>query len=102
MNSLPHPLHTLEWHCIPGSFPSLRPEVINVRGNIGNSSLPDRISGTLKWHSMSLRLIDREGRATKMLQQLEHSLGRKVLLFSCGPMMMAMASSCIQEFLGVK
>src|SRR5882724_5285958 len=95
MNSLPHPPHTLAWHRIPGSFPSLSPEVINVRGNLGNSSSPDRISGMLKWRSTSLRLIDREGRAVKMLRQLEHTLGRKVLLFSCGPMMMAMASSCV-------
>src|SRR5882724_10428141 len=102
MNSLPHPPHTLAWHCILGSFPSLRPEVINIRGNLGNSSSPDRISGTLKWHSVSLRLIDREGRAAKTLWQLEHTLGRMVLLFSCGPMMMATASSCIREFLGVK
>src|SRR5882724_2675978 len=101
MNSLPHPPHTLAWHHIPGSFPSPRPEVVNVRGNLGNSSWPDRISGTLKWCSASLRLIDREGRSTKTLQQLEHTPGRKVLLFSCGPMMMATAS-CVREFLGVK
>src|SRR5882724_7557377 len=95
MKLLPHPPHTLSQHCIPGSFLIPRPEVVNVRGNLGNSSLPDRISGMLKWCSASLRLIDREGRAVKTLWKLEHTLGRKVLLFSCGPMMMATASSCI-------
>jgi len=38
MNLLPHPLHTLAWHCIPGASPSLRLEVINVRGKLGNIS----------------------------------------------------------------
>ena len=102
MTSLPHPPHTMTGHRIPGSLPSPRLEVINTKGKPSKSSLPDRISGMPKWCSTSLKLIDREGRAMKMLWQPNHTLGGMVLLFSCGLMMITMASSCIQEFLGAK
>jgi len=89
-------------HRTPESLLSPRWAVVNVGWRLGNISLPDKIIGMLEGHSMSLKLIDREGRATKMLQQLNHTLGRKVLLFSCGLMTMVMASSCIPESLGEK
>jgi len=73
MNSLPHPLHTMTQHCIPRSLPSLRPEVINVRGKLGNSSSPVRISGTLKWHRKESEIDWQRRKIHETLQQLEHT-----------------------------
>jgi len=103
MNLLPHPLHTSAQHCIPRSFPSPRPEVVNVRGNLGNSSSPDRI---FRHAEMAQREseIDRQRRKSREDAAAARAYPGKErsYCFSCGPMMMAMASSCIREFLGVK